>query len=247
MNFNLDKAVSIWIPYKEREERKRQKNKKRLREEETRDRRNRDSEESSAMKRYQHILWPSEISNGESKDAVMAFDRKEQDDLEQAEQAEMPGEPHNAKDYANLFEFSMHRLEIPPDTRLAPDFVPGPYDVICQRGSPSFKHEGNITFRKLIAKCYGEYLSCNTKLSKTIAISAIIEKVRRLSPKGGFIKFHKKKDCWVEVGDRKAHEKVGHALREIKYFAMNNGSRFKTKQNVLEPPENLIKFPLPKR
>lgn len=200
MTFNLDKAVSIWIPYKEGE---RKQKKKRLREEDKKESKlgNRDSETSSVVKRYKHILWPSETSSGESKakDVAMISNRKEQDDVE----GQMFGEPQNAKDYANLFEFSMHRLEVPPDTKLDSDFVPGPYDVICQRGSPSFKHEGNTAFRKLIAKCYGEYLSCNTKLSKTIAISAIIEKVRRLSPKGGFVKFHKQKDCWVEVGKYK--------------------------------------------
>lgn len=102
------------------------------------------------------------------------------------------------------------------DTPLDPEFQLGQYDVLCTRGKSAFNHSGNVRFRSIIESHFEEYGQCQTKLEKSLAVITIVEEVRKLSPEGGFVKFCKAKNCYVEVGDIKAREKIGHALRELK-------------------------------
>lgn len=107
------------------------------------------------------------------------------------------------------------RRTLEKDAPLDPDFEPGPHDVICTRGKEAYNHPGNVHFRTLIYTHWEDYNTCITKIDKSLAVIRIVDEIRQLSPQGGFVKFCKQKRCYVEVGDKKAREKVGHALREL--------------------------------
>ena len=57
------------------------------------------------------------------------------------------------------------------------------------------------------------YSQCETKLDKSVLISALVEILRDRSPSGGFVKFSNAKMCYVRLKDRDARQKVAHALR----------------------------------
>lgn len=123
------------------------------------------------------------------------------------------------------------RQAVETDKALGPDFRPGPYDVICSRGKVAYNHSGNRHFRTILETYLEDYKKCVLKLDKSVAVIAIVDDIRKLSPNGGFIKFCKDKKCYVEVGDKRAKEKVGHALREL-MVSNGKGGQPSTWKNV---------------
>lgn len=97
-------------------------------------------------------------------------------------------------------------------TTLPSHYSPGEYDVICARGKNAKTHTGNLFFQSIIEDTAPRYSASQGKLSKSIIVSAIIDTIRRLSPKGGFIKPSGQQ--WIEIGNRNAREKVSQALRD---------------------------------
>jgi hypothetical protein len=60
------------------------------------------------------------------------------------------------------------------------------------------------------------YIAAQTKQDKTKVIAALVERVRRDSPGGGgFIKRDVSLGMWYEIGNDKARDKVGHAIRRV--------------------------------
>lgn len=66
----------------------------------------------------------------------------------------------------------------------------------------------------MIDRSAPHYLAAKTKLEKTQVIAALIDKVRSESPGGGFVKKDFYSSRWHEIGDEKARDKVGHAIRK---------------------------------
>jgi hypothetical protein len=92
---------------------------------------------------------------------------------------------------------------------LGPNFTgPGPYDVVCARGSEARNHVGNRRFRDLIKSHIDRYSQAATKIEKSSIVSAVIDAIRRDSPGGGFVKEIDGK--FFEVGD--------HAAREVSHL-----------------------------
>ena len=58
------------------------------------------------------------------------------------------------------------------------------------------------------------YVAARTKQEKTQVIAAVVNRVRRESPGGGFVKRDFHSGLWFEIGDDKARDKVGHAIRK---------------------------------
>lgn len=52
------------------------------------------------------------------------------------------------------------------------------------------------------------YVAARTKLEKTQVIASVVDKVRRESPGGGFVKRDFHTGLWFEIGDDKARDKV---------------------------------------
>lgn len=73
---------------------------------------------------------------------------------------------------------------------------------------------GNKRFRGLIDDFAPKYVEATTKLEKTQVIATVIDRVRADSPNGGFIKKDFYTGRWYEIGNEKARDKVGHAIRK---------------------------------
>lgn len=93
-------------------------------------------------------------------------------------------------------------------------FKPSEKDIICGRARENFHHDGNRYFRDLIQQNVGPYLAARTKVEKTEAIAAIVDKICQDSPAGGFIKRDTRTGRWYRIKDNEARDKVGHAIRK---------------------------------
>lgn len=62
---------------------------------------------------------------------------------------------------------------------------------------------GNQRFRELIEHSAPLYIAARTKLEKTQVIASVVDKVRRESPGGGFVKRDFHTGLWFEIGDDK--------------------------------------------
>ena len=78
---------------------------------------------------------------------------------------------------------SAHSMRFLPD-----GFEPGEHDVLCGRGRKCFNHPGNVKFREIVQSFLAQYSKAMTKLEKSYILSDVVEKVRKNSGIGGFIK-----------------------------------------------------------
>ena len=91
------------------------------------------------------------------------------------------------------------------------DYTIHPYDVLNGRGKMAFSNVGNRRFRITLALTLTKYQTAPNRQEKTRLIISIIELVRRNG--GRFLT--RSKGRWVDIGDRAAREKVGHAFRDM--------------------------------
>lgn len=113
-------------------------------------------------------------------------------------------------------------------TPLAPNFVPGPHDVICARGKEAKNHEGNKRYKALIQQSLEKYSQASSKYEKSIIVTEIIEAVRKASPNGGFVK--EEGGQWYEVGDHLAREKAGQSLRDSLHSKYKSSTKAKRRK-----------------
>ena len=115
---------------------------------------------------------------------------------------------------------------ITPMTPLAEDFQPGPFDVICSRGSAARKHPGNLYFVGLIAANCDRYIKSDCKLAKSMIVTDMLDTIRRNSPNGGFVKLDGS-GRWCETGDHLAREKIGQCFRDRLHTMYSSSSKAK--------------------
>lgn len=99
-------------------------------------------------------------------------------------------------------------------TMLPEGYTPKDEDVICSWARQNHSHPGNEKFRIMINEYAPRYLNVSTKYQKSEVIAKIVAEVRSKSPGGGFVKKDFYVNRWFEVGDEKARDKVGHAIRK---------------------------------
>jgi hypothetical protein len=87
----------------------------------------------------------------------------------------------------------------------------GSYDVLCGRHKLAFNNIGNRRFRVTVSLSLERYLSSPRRQDKTQVVFSIVKLIKGNG--GRFLKW--KKDRWIELEDKQAKEKVGHALRDM--------------------------------
>lgn len=87
-----------------------------------------------------------------------------------------------------------------------------PYDILCGRFKNAFNHVGNRRFRVTINLNLQRYIQAEKKQEKT---TLIIELVRILKQDVGVRFLKKKGPGYIELSEKQAREKVGHALRDM--------------------------------
>ncbi|KAG7374995.1 hypothetical protein IV203_014090 [Nitzschia inconspicua] len=98
---------------------------------------------------------------------------------------------------------------------LPPDYEPGHWDVICQRGKTCDDHVGNRRFRLCVESHVEAYMSARSRQAKSDVISAVVRNIRRCTgTKGGFVMKDPKSKRWHHVDSKVARDKVGNALRD---------------------------------
>jgi hypothetical protein len=90
--------------------------------------------------------------------------------------------------------------------------VIGPYDIICGRCSTAFNNIGNRRFRFTINFNLQRYNDAKSRRDKTEVIMSVVQLLRD-DIGARFLKLHGK--AWIELGEKQARGKVGHALRDL--------------------------------
>ncbi|CAJ1966119.1 unnamed protein product [Cylindrotheca closterium] len=108
-------------------------------------------------------------------------------------------------------------------------FVPGKWDVICQRGKECYDHVGNRRFRMIIDGHLGTYMEVLSRRQKTRIVSTIVKNIRVAAEEsgGGFVRKDLLTRRWYKVSDKLAREKVGQALRDAIKTKKSAGSQSK--------------------
>ena len=90
--------------------------------------------------------------------------------------------------------------------------APGANDILCGRCKTAFNHVGNKKFRRVIAKELPQYVKGKSKMDKSLMI---ISTVHMLKEDLGCRFLKQKGDSYVELSDKEARAKVGHAFRDL--------------------------------
>ena len=106
-------------------------------------------------------------------------------------------------------------------TKLASNFSPGKYAVLCGRGSKCTKSPGNQRLKQLVHSYLKPYSEAKNKVEKTSIVSAIISSVKQLSPDGAFVKYEE--GSWWEVEDNRKNKIVEVGNRQPLYRVEDDG------------------------
>ena len=90
-------------------------------------------------------------------------------------------------------------------------YTPGPYDIICGRGTVAWNHSGNRYFRALVKSTSDTYSKSKSRAERSAIVSDIVDKIRSIG--NGFIKQDEVTGQWSDVGELLAREKIGQMLR----------------------------------
>jgi hypothetical protein len=109
------------------------------------------------------------------------------------------------------------------NVKLKVDDEIGPYDVICGRNGAAFNNTGNRRFRVTIEINIQQYVAATSRNEKSNVISSVLKMMRGCG--GRFLK-KRGSHSWIDIGDQRAREKVGHALRDraVKTISRDNGT-----------------------
>ncbi len=113
------------------------------------------------------------------------------------------------------------------DDARADSYNVGPYDVMCGRHRLAFNNVGNRRFRVTVSLSVEQYMKAATRKDKSRIILSVVDIVK--STGGRFIKWNNREKMWLELNEKEAREKVGHALRDMSLVkdqaGISSGSR----------------------
>lgn len=90
-------------------------------------------------------------------------------------------------------------------------------DVLCGRGGSINAYPGNLQFRTIISKVKDSYRASKSNGDKSKIVERVVQAIRNMDPPGRFLKEHPDgEDCWIEIGDKEAKNKVVQAMRKSK-------------------------------
>ena len=102
-----------------------------------------------------------------------------------------------------------HSTTAKRDPHLLPeDFAPGEYDIICCRRFGAREHVGNLWFAQMIESKSARYVASKGKMAKGVLVTEVLDAVRHRAGIGGFVKKNINDECWLEIGDLMAREKI---------------------------------------
>jgi hypothetical protein len=116
----------------------------------------------------------------------------------------------------------------------------GLFDVLCGRDKNAFNNTGNRRFRVSVSLALERYINAPTRKDKSIVIKSVVTMVRNNG--GRFLQESVNKHdgtvTYVELNDKRCHEKSGHALRDMALVrsAFNKPASFKSDRPSMSTP-----------
>jgi len=143
-----------------------------------------------------------------------SLDGGEKQDQEVKQESSIPSKEEKPIEFNDTNKKPPRMSSVDDYTMLPEGYIPKDEDVICSWARQNHSHPGNEKFRIMINEYAPTYLNVSTKYQKSEVIAKIVAEVRSKSPGGGFVKKDFYSNRWFEVGDEKARDKVGHAIRK---------------------------------
>jgi hypothetical protein len=88
-----------------------------------------------------------------------------------------------------------------------------PYDILCGRHKLAFNNIGNRRFRVTVSLFLDRYVAATTRVAKTQIVVEILELLYNI--KARFLKHDLRTDTWIDLTNKEARAKVGHAIRDM--------------------------------
>lgn len=115
-------------------------------------------------------------------------------------------------------------------------------DILFGRDAESWNHEGNRSFRVLVARYQDEYHACEARVKK-VGIVAMI--VNQLKDEGcRFLKRDNRLKLWHAVDRKACIEKVGHAIRDKQVIAQRTIEKKQQPKSVDEIKTTKVSRPI---
>lgn len=116
----------------------------------------------------------------------------------------------------------------------------GMFDVLCGRDRSAFNNVGNRRFRVSVSLALDRYLKASTREDKSIVIRSVVDVVRRNG--GRFLQESRNQvegsTTYIELDDKRSHEKTGHALRDMALLRGTKGKKLSSIQSVCPSTAN---------
>jgi hypothetical protein len=116
----------------------------------------------------------------------------------------------------------------------------GLFDVLCGRDRSAFNNVGNRRFRVSVSLALDRYLKASTRKEKSIVIRSVVHVVRRNG--GRFLQESRNRvdgtKTYIELDDRRSHEKTGHALRDMALLRGTKGKKPSSTQSICSATAN---------
>jgi hypothetical protein len=90
---------------------------------------------------------------------------------------------------------------------------PNALDIVCERGKAFRSHLGNHKFSEAIRSNVQRYHKAEKRRDKSQVVATVISSLKEEGHR--FVKLDKKSKRYYEIGEHLAHEKTGHALRDL--------------------------------
>ena len=92
-------------------------------------------------------------------------------------------------------------------------YIPVKTDILCGRGKTNAFHEGNKIFMKLVRANLDTYQQTTSRIEKSVLVNSLVTSISDSGMR--FLKLDKDSNQYIELTAEKAHEKTGHAIRDI--------------------------------
>jgi hypothetical protein len=92
-------------------------------------------------------------------------------------------------------------------------FQPADTDILCGRGKAFANHPGNKNFSDTVRENLYRYVEAPKRLDKSAVVASVVSEI--LNSGARFVKQEKISRRWYQMNKDQAHEKTGHAIRDL--------------------------------
>jgi hypothetical protein len=97
--------------------------------------------------------------------------------------------------------------------QLPQDYKPSVTDILCGRGGTCLEHPGNKIFSEVVRANVQKYIEAPKRVDKGLVVSSVVDSIKASGVR--FIKQDKHSKLYCELSHDQAHEKTGHAIRDL--------------------------------